>query len=229
MSPIVFEGNWPVSVSRDAKFSVRSEKGVHVIGILYETREGEKWYPTNSHHEDLVKMVNKIKTEISATPGGAFYLNEYRQVIVPAGDPLTYFYAGDYEKDLIFDFEGKKLCGLPADLEGNPLKPGDTWVGPHAGIPYTLKAGARDIYYTKQVRPNVTKDELLSKHVGPVEARKTASKVASIKGSAGGRFYINECRSIFAPLDRGATWEYIYIGRLEDDDPWFPRPHRTGW
>ena len=181
MPPIVFEGNWPASVSKDAKYSVRSEGRKYVIGIVYITKDAEKWYPTSDQHEALVEMVNRIKKEVNATPGGTFYLNEYRQVIVPAGDPSTYFYAGDYEKDLIFDFEGKKLCGLPVDLKGNELKPGDTWVGPHAGIPYTLKAGAKDIYYTKEIRPNVTKDELLSKHVGPVEARKTATKVAAVK------------------------------------------------
>lgn len=228
MSLIVFEGNWPASVSKDAKYSVRSEGRKYVVGIVYITKDAEKWYPTSDQHESLVDMVNRIKRELNSSPGGAFYINEYRQVIVPAGTPITYYYAGEYHKDLIFDFEGKKLCGLPIDLNGNQLKPGDIWEGPHAGIPYVLKAGAKDIYYTKEIRTNVTRDELLSKYVGPVEARKTASKIAAIKGTAGGRFYVNECRSIFAPLEKGGTWEYIYIGKLEDDDPWFPRPHQTG-
>lgn len=229
MPPVVFEGNWPASVNKDAKYSVRSQGRRHVVGIVYLTKDGEKWYPTSDQHEPLVRMVNEIKNAENGTPGGAFYINEYRQVIVPAGNLSSYFYAGDYEKDLVFDFEGKKLCGLPVDLKSNELKPGDIWEGPHAGIPYTLKAGAKDIYYTREIRPNVTKDELLSKHVGSAEARKTATKVAAIKGYAGGRFYVNECRSMFAPLERGNTWEYIYIGKLEDNDTWFPRPHRTNW
>jgi len=55
-------------------------------------------------------------------------------------------------------FEGKTLSGEPIDVAGNPLSPGDEWVGPHPSIPYVLTAGGNDIYYWSKPKPNVTKD-----------------------------------------------------------------------
>ncbi|WP_075164973.1 hypothetical protein [Chthonomonas calidirosea] len=57
------------------------------------------------------------------------------------------YLAGEYDRPLEFEFEGKKLTGDAVDLEGRRLEPGDEWEGPHPGIPYRLAAGGRDIYY----------------------------------------------------------------------------------
>ncbi len=65
----------------------------------------------------------------------SFYINEYKQVVVPAVGSEDYFLAGEYRKPLRFEFEGKIISGEAVDLEGHPLSPGDTWVGPHPGIP----------------------------------------------------------------------------------------------
>ncbi len=219
---MVYEGNWPGNVNRDAKYSVRSEGGQHVVGIEYRTNDGEKWSPTTDAHDDLVKMVNGIKTEAGGRPGGAFYINEYRQVIVPAGPAgydFIYYLGSEYAEDLIFDFEGYKISGKPYDLNGNPLHPGDAWKGPHAGIPFKLKAGGRDISYEKQIRPKVRKEFTLSSYVGDQAAQRVAAKIRAIVGFDGGRFYINEFRQLFTGMP------YIYIGELETDDPWFPKPH----
>lgn len=225
---IVYEGNWPSNVSKDAKYSIRSEAGKYVIGIEYRTQTGEKWYPTTANHDLLVEMVNAIKVAVNGSPGGPFYINEYRQVIVPVGNPVTYYYAGDYTGHLLFDFEGCQLSGKGYDLTGGPLGSGSRWEGPHAGIPYKLKAGGRDIYYTRQVRARVKKDEMLSAYVGPERAQQLARKITAIKGFSGGRFYINEFRQLFTPMERETGWAHIYLGALETDDPWFPRPHASG-
>jgi hypothetical protein len=125
-----------------------------------------------------------------------FYINEYRQVIVPViGDEKDYYYAGEYEKALEFEFEGKILSGDAKDLEGNPLQPGDEWVGPHPGIPYVLKAGGKDIYYRYWARKNVQKEERLSAYIGK-EAEAVAMPIAHVIGLAGGRFYVNEFKQI---------------------------------
>src|SRR5437763_430811 len=78
------------------------------------------------------------------SPYGPFYINEYKQVIVPVGDASDYYFAAPYEKPLIFEFEAKTVSGEARDFDGRHLQPGDTWVGPHAGIPYVLTAAGDD-------------------------------------------------------------------------------------
>ncbi len=220
---MVYEGNWPGAVSRDAKYSVRRDGeggGGYVVGIEYRTDFGQRWHPTTDAHDELVKMVNKIKIEVNDVPGGSFYINEHRQVIVPAGMPVIYYLGGEYDKDLIFEFDGYEISGRPCNLNGNPLSSGDEWEGAHAGIPYVLKAGGRDIYYKRQIRPRVTQDFILSYYVGNRAAQRMAAKIRNVFGHFnGGCFYINEFRQLFTGMP------YIYIGELGTDDPWFPKPH----
>lgn len=216
---VVYEGNWPTSVRKDAKYSVRSESGEYVVGIEYRTTEGERWYPTSGDHRELVKTANEVKVEINGVPGGPFYINEYKHVVVPAGDPVIYYFAGKYESDLIFPFEEYIISGKPYSLDGRQLSPGDMWDGVHQGIPYVLQASGKDIYFDKEIRPKVTKRLTLSSFVGESGAQKTASKIAAIIGFSGGRFYINEHCQLFTGMP------YQYIGELTAQDQWFPEPH----
>jgi len=168
MSLVKFEGNCPANVAKDAKYAVRhgEMRGQSVIGLTYRAPEREKWYATTEDHPDLVNMVNEVKLQLTGTPHGAFYINEFRQVIVPAVGSKDYYLAGEYDSDLKFEFEGKILTGKPVKLDGTPLQPGDTWEGPHPGIPYKLLAGAKDIAYTISPRPNVEKQIRLRDSVG---------------------------------------------------------------
>ncbi|HHX87584.1 MAG TPA: hypothetical protein GX693_05320 [Firmicutes bacterium] len=220
-----FNGNCPSNVNKDAKYTVKLEQGEYVVGIFYRSSDGELWYPTSGNHPELVEMVNKVKIHFSGSPGGAFYINEYNQVIVPvAGDENDYYLAGEYTKPLEFEFEGKIITGDAKDFEGNPLSPGDLWVGPHPGIPYILKAGGKDIYYKLRVRPKVEKVVSLSDYIGK-EAENIALHIARIKSPTGGRFYINEFRQVFAPRYGDHGLEYIYICKINDLSKWFPKPH----
>jgi len=221
---IEFQGNCPNNVNRDAKYTVRMEDNKWVVGITYISESGERWYPVNGDHESLVKAVNSIKERINNTSGGPFYINEYKQVIVPAGNPVKYYLAGKYEKELNFEFEGYTLSGVPLSLNGEPLNPGDRWEGIHQGIPYVLKAGGKDIYYTKEIRKNVSQRISLSDFVGQENALIVARKVEKIIGFQGGRFYINEFRCLFTGMP------YRYIGTLSEeefDNCWFPMPQEN--
>lgn len=172
-------------------------------------------------------MVNAVKLSLGLPPNGAFYINEYKQVIVPSAASDSYSLAGKYEQPLRFEFEGTILSGEAVDLSGNPLQPGDTWTGPHPGIPYTLSAGADDIKHTIEPQPNVVKELKLSKVIGPDAARAVAARIRSVKEYSGGRFYVNEFRTLFAPIHEGEDWRYVFVGRL-DLAAWFPEPHATG-
>lgn len=215
-----FKGNCPRNVAKDAKYTIKSGKGKSVVALTYNTGDDERWYVTTEDHIDLVNMVNRVKLEVSGKPFGSFYINEFKQVLVPAVGSEDYFLAGEYTEPLRFEFEGKTISGEAVDLEGHPLSPGDTWVGPHAGIPYTLCAGGNDIKYTTMPRPNVEKTVKLSKEIGANKAKAVSSKIQGFKGFSGGRFYVNDFCRIFAPINEGYEWNYVYIGEL-DLDNWF--------
>lgn len=221
-----FHGNCPGSVNKDAKYRVKHESGKYVIGIYYWSGDGEIWYPISEDHSELVDMVNAVKINFTGTPGGAFYINEYRQVLVPvAGDESGYYYAGEYHKDLVFIFEGKTISGNAVDFEGKPITPGDPWPGPHPGIPYTLAAGGKDIFFRYNPRPRVEKEVRLSKVIGGEKTAKIAKMIAEVKGNLGGRFYVNEYCQVFTPRNGDNGVDYIYVGKLPDLENWFLKPH----
>jgi hypothetical protein len=224
---IRFEGNCPGNVSRDAKYTIRWENRQLVVGMTYVTDDGERWYPTNIDHPDLVTMVNAIKEAVANAPAGSFYINEFHQVIVPTVNGSDYYLAGEYHKPLEFDFEGHVLSGNAVDLQGQPLRPGDRWVGPHPGIPYVLTAGARDIYYEIAPRPDVTRQVKLSQSLERAALTRLCAMLREVKGYEGGRFYINEFRHLFAPINANQYVDYIYVGRLDNIREWFPKPHTT--
>jgi hypothetical protein len=168
-----------------------------------------------------VKLVNEVKVEATDTPGGPFYINEFRQVLVPTGPGAVYYLAGEFPGRLEFEFEGHVLSGDAVDLDGNPLAPGDMWVGPHPGIPYILTA-KNDIAYEVNPRPNVTRRVLLSEQVGASRSREIAKQVMAVKGSSG-RFYVNEFAQMFAPVGTTLPLEYVYIGQLDIDAGWFAK------
>src|SRR5437763_7881060 len=109
-----FEGNSPRNVAKDAKYSVRTGNTGNngpVIALTYRAEEDERWYATTERHPELVQMVNAVKLSLGLPPNGAFYINEYKQVIVPSAASDAYFLAGRYDQPLRFEFEGKTLSG----------------------------------------------------------------------------------------------------------------------
>ncbi|HXD30641.1 MAG TPA: hypothetical protein VN643_05975 [Pyrinomonadaceae bacterium] len=217
----VFPGNCPHNVSKDAKYSIRGTDGR--VGLTYRAADDERWHMTTKDHPLLAEMVNDVKRTHGTAPNGPFYINEYRQVIVPVGDEAQYYFAGTYEEPLHFEFEGKTISGEPHDLDGKPFRPGDTWTGPHAGIPYVLTASGNDVYYRTFPRPDVEKRVKLSAHQGRGAAEQIARLLSAFKGSGGGRFYVNEFCSVFSRINGTDGWQYIYIGQI-DLNAWFPDP-----
>ena len=177
----LFTGNCPESVCKTAKYHIRRENGKFVVGINYNTGNGEYWTPTTELHPDLVEMVNNVKNEINSSPGGAFYINEFRQVIVPAEG--KYFLAGKYEKSLQFsilndDGEYVVISGKAVDLQGNALNPGDEWYGYLMGIPYVLAAGGNDIRFEIKLNANHFRRIPLSKTTSVSAAKSLAQNFA---------------------------------------------------
>jgi len=220
----LFSGNCAGNVVKDAKYVVRLDgPGEFKIGLLFRAGGGETWHMSTVEHLELVKMVNKIKEEVSGSPGGPFYINEYRQVVVPAGSNERQMYlAGEYSAPLDFKFEGKTISTRPVSPNGTPLQPGDKWLGPRVGIRYTLAAGGGDIRYESKPRPNVTKTVKLTEAIDIAKANRTLNMVKQFKRD-GGAIYLNDSLSVFVPITHSDPLEYIYCGQLSLD-AWFPKP-----
>jgi hypothetical protein len=63
----------------------------------------------------------------------------------------------------------------------------------------------------------------LSDDIGPVGARGLAKRLSKVKGSDGGRIYINEALEFFSPVEGRDRIDYVYLGSLEED-LWFEPP-----
>lgn len=240
-TPTLYRGVWPQNVAKLAKYAVRFVDGEWKVTVLYEAGEGLRYLAVEGTGAELANRVNAVKVALRDQPGGAFYVNEYRHVLVPIADGTGsgfgshYYYGGRLESDMRFEFEGEPLTTQPIRRDGQPLQPGEKWVGPRPGIPYVLAAGARDIYYERPeltdgdppaVRPNMTRRVKLSAVLSASSAVANAVRpVASLRGYEGGRFYVNEHGAMFSPVGAGDGngLDYIYCGQIQRD-AWFPEP-----
>ncbi len=217
-----FSGNCPRNVNKDAKYAVRWAEGELHVTLVYRHPNGEQWLASTADHPDLVAMVNGVKESHGSAKGGPFYVNEFRQVLVPVGPEPTYYLGGEYSKPLEFEFEGHVLSGDGKGRDGRALLPGEEWEGPHPGIPYVAAASGDDIYYEASPRPNVTTKVRLQRARGSPVARAIAKQVIDAKGGSG-RFYVNEFGHMFAPITQSLPVKYVYVGRLDMAGGWFPR------
>jgi len=237
----LYRGLWPQNVSKLAKYAVRSVHGEWRITVLYEAAVGLRYLAVEGGGADLVSRVNAVKSRLQAKPGGVFYVNEFRHVLVPVvGEPSTgatvqYYCAGRLLEDFRFEYEGRPLATRPVAVDGKPLEPGASWEGPRPGIPYVLAAGGGDIYYETPALSDADPPRLMVRTSRRVELSKTLGDrgalaravrpIAKIRGHHGGRFYVNEHGVMFTPVSSGDGngLEYVYCGQI-DHDAWFPEP-----
>lgn len=233
----LYRGLWPQNVSKLAKYSVRMVDGEWKVTVHYDLGEGLRYLAVESSETELVDRVNEIKQTGDGQNGGVFYINEYHHLIVPVGCDGTshYFYAGKINRNFAFEFEGTPLTNKPVAQDGEPLSPGDPWIGPRPGIPYVLAAGGNDIYFETpaltdvvppSVRAGVTRKVMLSKVLRDrALIARAVRPIWEVRGHQGGRFYVNEHGAAFTPVDRGDGngLNYIYCGQI-DPAAWFPEP-----
>lgn len=214
---IPYPGNIPSNVAKDAKYSVVNGKEGFEVRLIFRLSSRETELLTTDKHPELIEMVNEVKREHAGVPGGAFYINEFFDVLVPTIEGECYF-AGTYQRMLQFDIEDGTIVS-PKSPPG--VQPGERWSGPHVGIRYTLKAGGRDIAYKRVSGRRETEYRLSDEH-GADAAARLARRLAGNKGDAGGRIYLNEAGEFFSPPSQ-IGGDHIYLGGL-DEDLWFPPP-----
>lgn len=211
-----YTGNVPSNVSKDAKYSVVHGDHGWEIRLIYRLSASERALITTNAHPELVQLVNDVKEEVNGVAGGAFYINEYRHILVPTRDGCMV--AGRYFEPLRFKFEGE-VISAEAPVH---LCPGDDWLGPRVGIRYVLSADGTDIRYDTETRPNVTAERKLSAEIGRSQAARTARSIARFR-PGGGRIYVNEACECFGPSPSADGRLHQYFGHLELES-WFPEP-----
>ena len=235
--PTLYRGPWPMNVNKLAKYTVSREDGQWRVTVGYDAGDGLRFLAVEGGDTGLATLVNDVKQAVAHQPGGAFYINEYRHVLVPvkAGKSSEYYYAGRAEEDFVFTFDNQSITTHAVNADGHSLRPGEKWYGPRPGIPYKLAAGGNDIYYETPaltetnppaVRPGGTQRRYLSRFVSDRSALARATKpIADIRGYEGGRFYVNEHGAIFTPVSAGDGngLDYVYCGQI-DRSAWFPEP-----
>jgi hypothetical protein len=209
----------PSNVSKDAKYSIRNGRDGWEVQLLFRVSSRERALLATAGHTELIEMVNDAKEAGTGAPGGAFYINEFCDVLVPTAEGCVF--AGVYEELIEFDFDGQIIsAAAPAEL-----RPGDEWPGPHVGVRYTLMAGGHDIKCEIE-GGRTTVEHRLSDTAGEAAAARLAERLASVKGSDGGRIYINERANFFSPPRDGGVG-HVFLGGL-DEDTWFPAPDVPG-
>ena len=84
---LVIPKRLPVCPNRDSRFTIRhygADWWVH-----YQSPDGTL-IPADAPHEELVSLVNGLKVAEGNAPGGAFSINERRQVIARMKAPAGY-------------------------------------------------------------------------------------------------------------------------------------------
>src|SRR5688500_7108548 len=111
-----YTGLSPMRVSKDAKYSVTFDDQIR-LDYWYGPRE--KVLFTTGDHPRLGRMVNDVKRALTdGRPGGAFYINEYGDVLVPDGQGGACYWAGHYDESLEFKDEELTVSPVaPAGLE----------------------------------------------------------------------------------------------------------------
>lgn len=165
----------------------------------------------------LVAAVNAGKAALGATPGGAFLIDEYGCVLVPASTrsgtvvvvgecsgPLRFL--DPFASDEVFDlYDTRNLaCGAP-------------WHRPYIGIRHNLSAGGAIYFWdggpdgARALRPSA-------------QDRALVAALRRIRPSGAVRFIVGPGGVVLTKIP--PAWEPRYVGRI-DPAKWFPKEELT--
>jgi hypothetical protein len=164
--------------------------------------------------ERLVEAVNDGKAALGGRLGGAFLLDEYGRVLVPASDlaGTAVVVAGECSGPL--RFHDPFSDGAVFDLydDGN-LAPGDPWNRPYIGLRHNLSAGGK-LYFWKEDTAGARALEPPAQDDDLIEAIRT------LRPSGAARFLVGVGGVVITKVP--PLWEARYVGRL-DLSTWFTK------
>ena len=140
VNPKRYTGLSPQRVSKDAKYTVTAAGSIR---LEYQESRRVRIMLTTEEHEKLARRSMSSSVTSPGAKGGAFYINEFYDVLVPDGEGGACFWAGTYDGLLEFRDGDLRVSPVPDD----DIAPGDNWRGPHVGVPLRAHAAPRDVRY----------------------------------------------------------------------------------
>lgn len=220
----LWEGFRPTVVAKERKYAIRfhPRRGWKISVVVPKWKAIYTIFSEEDHH-DLVSAVNAVSEEFSRAPGGAFYVNEYKQVLKPiieapgAPGEREARYVGEFPSlKFIFKLENQ----LMDNSDASALKTGDDWPYHKVGIRYTISPVDWRISRQMAVLMGNTireEPEYLDEHVK--DHSELVSALREVKPN-GGIFYANEHGLVFAPTDSGE--KFVKIIDISATT-WFPK------
>ncbi|MCH8474947.1 MAG: hypothetical protein LAT55_06940 [Opitutales bacterium] len=181
-SPIECEERYTRIPGKSTTFLAKADG---TIIIRWYRNDGEIWEcPANrdSAIDELANAVNSLKTSLSNSPGGAFQINEFGQVLVPSSNGRCRHVVGTLEGVPEFTEPGFGSHTFSLD-EKEFFLPGKTWSLPYIGMPYVMPQSGQYFYW------RVTEDGKFKKYP-PAFDRDLQRAFFQIRRGAG-RFIVN--------------------------------------
>lgn len=146
--PIPWRGRYARVLGDSGVFHLRYTDGHLWPVLVWDTNAGSATCPAIecAAVAGLVDAVAQIKRRCGGDGGGAFLINEYGKVLVPATNGGGRFLVGHLDGRLLF--ENPFSSAAPIDLGNHQaLKNGDPWKFPYVGIPHHLHRGGTIYFY----------------------------------------------------------------------------------
>lgn len=160
----------------------------------------------------LAAAVNAGKSAMGNPPGGAFLVNEFGQVIVPAGaESGRVVIVGECQGDFAFHdpFDG----GVFDMADGGGLTSGAPWHRPYVGIRHNLSARGQ-VYFAETGASGM-------RYVNPpTEPTALIAALRAIRPYGPVRFLVGSGGIVLTKVE--PLWEPRYVGQI-DFDCWFEK------
>jgi len=162
----------------------------------------------------LTDAITAAKRQLGGTGGGSFQINEFGQVLVPAGDAIgRRLVVGEVSGPLLFKdpFADDRVIDL-SDTAG--LRCGDPWPKPYVGFPYNLNKRSQIYFYRMDaegggsVYPRAQDTDLVN-------------ALRMIRRFGAARFVVNHAGVVLTkrPPDGRTSaeekWEPVFVGRIK--------------
>jgi hypothetical protein len=164
--------------------------------------------------QELVDAVNAAKAAQGGPPGGAFLVDEYGRVLVPAGDGAgaAVYVAGECRG--VLRFEDPFTPGATFDLyDDSDLEPGDHWDRPYLGIRYQLSR-FDELYFWLEGSTGA------GKITPPLQDAGLVANLRRVRPYGAVRFLVGPGGVAITKVP--PLWDARYVGRV-DLDTWFQK------
>lgn len=214
----LWKGYRPIPFGHEQTYTARFDEAEGAFNTC--TRIGQTDYFACSRCCDLHDDLEQVCMRLTGQGGGTFFINEYKQVAKPhvSGDGRSY-YVGEYPNAcFVFDLAEEEID----NSDDSNLDVGDVWPYQSVGVRYQFNSRIRDIYMKIEVDKETMYFLYLQGDLG-INSQYLVSILGRVRNHKSGRFYVNEHRLMFTPVEvRWGEWEDIYVGRI-DYSRWFPK------